>query len=101
MLGGKIAHLGSLVADDVARVGDVLINELLVLDINEGSQEDDAVGNQSETPQGDPLDKPVADEGRKEGLDIVSMSSSSALEREYLHRLWPRCSRRTRCVGTR
>jgi hypothetical protein len=40
----------------------VVINELLVLNIDERSKEDHAVGNQGETPEWHPLDEPVADE---------------------------------------
>lgn len=62
MLGSKVAHLVGLVVDYVACVRDVLIYELLVLNIDEWSKEDDAVGDQSETPERHPLDEPVAEE---------------------------------------
>ena len=70
MLSGHIADLRGLIIDDVARVAEVVINELLVLNVDERGQEDDAVGDKSKTPQRDEFDEPVADEGGEEGLKI-------------------------------
>lgn len=72
MLSGEFAHLIRLVVDDVTGIRDMMVNELLVLDIGERSEEDDRVSNQCQGPKRHPLDEPVADEGGKESLPFVS-----------------------------
>jgi len=71
VLSRKVFHLVGLLVDDVAGIVDVVVNELLVLDVDKWSKEDDTVRNQGKAPQRHPLDEPVADERGNAGLQIV------------------------------
>jgi hypothetical protein len=55
----KISNLSSLSVDDSSGVSDMLINELLVLDIDEGPKESYRSGKETESPEREPLDEPV------------------------------------------
>lgn len=65
---GNGAGLGGLGVDDVGGVLEVLVDELLVGDVDEGQGEGEGGANQGETPVRDQLGKVVADEGSNGGL---------------------------------
>lgn len=68
VLGGEVAQLLGLGVGDVGRVIEVLVDQVLVLDVDEGSEVDDDGGEEEQTPLGSDLDEEVADEGDEEGL---------------------------------
>lgn len=75
MLGGEVLDLVGLLANDVTSVLKVGVNDILVLDVDEGSEIDGACEEQSEAPKGKPLDENVRGEEGEKGLDIVSKRS--------------------------
>lgn len=60
--GGKILDLRSLLVDGSRSAAEVLVDELLVGDIDERSEEQDTVTDQGETPDWHELDEEVGDE---------------------------------------
>ena len=68
VLSSQVPDLACLLSDDGASVVQLLINEPLVLDIDEGSEEDDGGGDEGNAPGWNNLDEKVADQGGGEGL---------------------------------
>lgn len=63
MLSGEVAYLGSLRVDDAMSIGDMMVNEFLVLDIDQGTKISDGSEDEAETPKRSELDEEVGDEG--------------------------------------
>jgi hypothetical protein len=59
MLSCEIAHLCSLRVDDITCLVDVLVDEFLVLEVDERGDECDGCGDETKSPEGNPLDEPV------------------------------------------
>jgi hypothetical protein len=75
---GEILDLASLGVDDISRVVEVPVNQLLVLDIDKRCKEGDASGEKGEAPERKPLDKPVGQEGGNKSLECkLSVGRSS------------------------
>jgi hypothetical protein len=68
VLAGKVLDLLSLSIDQVVALLKLSINDLLVLDIDEGSEVGDSGGNQGQAPERDKLDEEVRNQRRKECL---------------------------------
>lgn len=68
VLRSKILELRGLLVQHPVGLPELLIDELLVLDVDEGAQVDDDRGNQAEAPERKPLDEEVGDERGKEAL---------------------------------
>ena len=68
VLASHVADLVGLGVDDIRRLLDVVVDELLVGRVDERDEEQRRGEDQSEAPVRDDLDEPVGDEGRKEGL---------------------------------
>lgn len=64
----KILDLGGLLVDKVAGVGEVCVNDLLVLEVDKGREVDAGGEDQGKTPKWEPLDEVVGDEGSEESL---------------------------------
>jgi hypothetical protein len=92
VLVGKTLDLSSLLAGDLATLLELGINDLLVLDVDEGSEVGDEGGDQGQAPKRNELDEKVRDQGSKEGLSqrisnyLVSIvepaGSSGIMERQ-------------------
>jgi len=63
MLAGESLDLLALLVDNLGGIGNVMVNELLVHLVDEGSQEEDGGGDKRQTPEWDDLDQVVRDEG--------------------------------------
>ena len=59
MVNCKIFYLVGLRVDNVGSVGNLLINELFVGDIDQGSKIDDGDGNERKTPERKEFNEPV------------------------------------------
>lgn len=57
----EIAHLRSLGVDDTVRVGDVGVDQLAVLDVDQGREEGDGGADEAEAPDGGEFDEEVGD----------------------------------------
>ena len=68
MLGRHVTGLRGLFADDVLSIGDVSVDELAVLDVNERGEEGDGGEEEGETPGWRDLDEEVGDKCCREGL---------------------------------
>jgi hypothetical protein len=68
VLAGKILDLLSLSIDQVVALLKLSINDLLVLDVDEGSEVGDGGSNQGQAPERDKLDEEVRNQRRKECL---------------------------------
>jgi hypothetical protein len=68
MLLRKTLDLSSLLASDLATLLELSIDDLLVLDVDEGSEVGDESGDQGQAPERNELDEEVGDEGREECL---------------------------------
>ena len=101
VLGGDFAELLSLLVGDLGGVVKVGVNKLLVGDVDQRSEVDDAGGDEKQAPLGSDLDEEVADEGSEGGLHTVSMLQV-IFPRQMLdlQQWWPRRSRRRGCAGT-
>lgn len=66
-----LTQLGSLSADDVGGLAEVLVDELLVGLVDERGEEEDGGGDQGKSPVGNDLDKVVGDEGSESGLKSI------------------------------
>lgn len=82
MLVSKTLDLLGLLVGNVVALLQLSINDLLVLDVDEGTEEGNECRDQSQAPERDELDEEVGDEGSKEHLR----------EREISHHV--RCGRR-------
>ena len=68
MLTGKIFNLNSLSADHPMSVIDLFVDKLLVLDVNQWAEEDDASAKKTQTPNWKDLHQVVGDERRSKSL---------------------------------
>jgi hypothetical protein len=73
VLGGDFAELLSLLVGDLSGVVEVSINELLVGNVDQRSEVDDAGGDEEQAPLGSDLDEEVADQSSEESLEDVSV----------------------------
>jgi hypothetical protein len=71
----SLTELGGLRADDLGRLAEVLVDELLVRRVEERGEEEDSGGNQGKAPVGNDLDEVVRDEGGDGGLQTIRTSS--------------------------
>jgi len=101
VLGGDFTELLGLLVGDLGGVVEVGVNELLVGDVDQRSEVDDAGGDEKQAPLGSDLDEEVADEGSEGGLKMVSMLGVISWEIMNLQQWWPKRSRRRECAGTR
>lgn len=80
VVSSKIAELRGLGVDDLACVGELLVNDTLVLDVDQGREVDNRSGNESKAPGRDKLDQEVAEKSGCEsgngGIDILSENYS-------------------------
>jgi len=100
VLGGDFAELLGLLVGDLGGVVEVRVNELLVGDVDQRSEVDNAGGDEKQAPLGSDLDEEVADDGSEGGLQIVSMLEIFSWRMFDLQQWWPRHSRRRECAGT-
>ena len=75
LLLGNGAQLGSLGIDNITGLLELLVDELLVGLVDQGSEENSRGGNQGKAPGGDNLDEVVGQESTKSNLLMVSYSS--------------------------
>lgn len=68
VLGGDFAELLGLLVGDLGGVVEVGVNELLVGDVDQRSEVDNAGGDEKQSPLGSDLDEEVADKGSEGGL---------------------------------
>lgn len=68
MLVSKALDLLSLLVGNVVALLYLSIDDLLVLDVYEGTEEGDKCRDQGQAPEGDELDEEVGDEGSEESL---------------------------------
>lgn len=68
MLVSKLLDLLSLLVGDVVTLLDLSVNDLLVLDVDERTEEGDHGGDQGQTPERNELDQEVREEGSEESL---------------------------------
>lgn len=68
LLDSNLLNLDGLLIDNAGHVADLGIDGLLVLLVDEWSQEEDGRADQRETPEWDNLDQVVGDEGSNESL---------------------------------
>jgi hypothetical protein len=73
VLGGDFAELLGLLVGDLSGVVEVSVNELLVGDVDQRSEVDDAGGDKEQAPLGSDLDEEEANKSSEESLDIVSV----------------------------
>lgn len=73
VLGGDFAELLGLLVGNLSGVVEVGVNELLVGDVDQGSEVDNAGRDEEQAPLGSDLDEEVADEGGEESLENVSV----------------------------
>lgn len=69
LLDSNLLDLNGLLVDNTGHVANLSIDGLLVLLVDEWSQEEDGSSDQRESPEWDNLDQVVGDEGGNEGLD--------------------------------
>ena len=75
MLVGKALDLLSLLVGNVVALLQLSINDILVLDVDEGTEEGNDGRDQSQAPERNKLDKEVGEEGCEEGLGRISQST--------------------------
>jgi len=84
VVSSELFDLCSLLRDHVAGIGELLVNDLLVLDVDEGSKVEGNGGDQGKAPEWDPLDQEVGDEGRdesqKSGPEVLGEEDSLKLD---------------------
>jgi hypothetical protein len=68
MVSREVLYLSSLLVHKLASVCEVSIDNLLVLDVDEGAEVDAGSEDQSKTPKWEPLDEVVGHEGSEECL---------------------------------
>lgn len=78
VLGGDFAELLSLLVGDLGGVVEVGVNKLLVGDVNQRSEVDDAGGDEEQAPLGSDLDEEVADDGSEGGLKNCQYARSGS-----------------------
>ena len=70
MMDGEVANLLGLLADDLAGVVQVVVDELLVGDVGERGEVDDGGEEEGQAPGWGDLDEEVGQEGGGEGLEV-------------------------------
>jgi hypothetical protein len=100
VLGGDFAELLSLLVGDLSGVVEVGVDELLVGDVDQRSEVDDAGGDEEQAPLGSDLDEEVADQSSEESLENVSVRNMEFRKMRNLQQWWPRRSQRRECAGT-
>lgn len=68
LLGCELLNLDGLLVDNTGCVSNLLVDDLLVLLVDEWSEEENGSSDQCKTPERNNLDQVVGDEGRDEGL---------------------------------
>ena len=96
-MGSELLDLLGLLVDDVGRISDVVVDELLVRLVDERCEEEDRGGDKSKTPNRDNLDQVVGEECAEESLAPVSMPSAiigvgSLQQQTQRHFLQKRCA---------
>ena len=66
---GHILHLACLGVDDLGGVGQVGVDELLVVDVDQRAKVGQRGSDEGQAPEGDDLDQPVGEEGGGAGGD--------------------------------
>lgn len=94
VVSGQIADLRGLLGDDLLGVGDVVVDEVLVGDVDERGEVDDGGGDESQAPVWGDLDEEVGEEGGEEGLRRSQSALKSAGGGRDRQRWWHRRSRR-------
>ena len=74
VLGGEVADLGRLLGDDVAGVVQVVVDQVFVLEVDQGSKVDDGREDQEDAPGWGELDEEVGEECGGECLRRVSLT---------------------------
>jgi hypothetical protein len=75
MLAGEIFDLSSLSTDNLWSMVDLCVNELLILNIDQWSEEEGASTEEGQAPKREDLDEVVGDERRSECLRRVELGS--------------------------
>ena len=83
VLAGNTLQLMSLVVDNGLGVGNVGVDELAVVDVDQRTQVSTGNGDEGETPQRQPLDQPV---GRECGRESLLVSTRFHLACKYSYR---------------
>lgn len=68
MLIGKLLGLVCLSVDKLLNLGDLLVDDLAVADVDQGTEVGDGDPDQRQAPDGDNLDEPVRQESGDESL---------------------------------
>lgn len=84
MLACHLPNLLSLLVDDVRRVSKVVVNQLLVGLVDEGTKEQDRGGDQGKTPEWNHFDQIVGEKSAQESLWQVRRATN-ALDRGKTH----------------
>lgn len=77
ILVSKLLDLLSLLVGNVVALLDLSIDDLLVLDVDEGAKESDEGGDQRQSPKRNELDKEVGHEGCEESLEHAKSANRS------------------------
>ena len=73
MVSCHIFELVGLLVDDVGGILQVVIDELFVVDVDEGSKVENGGGNKAEAPERSEFDEPVGDQRSGECLEILGL----------------------------
>jgi hypothetical protein len=71
---GHLFHLGGLCVDDLLQAFDLLVDELLVADLDQGSEKGGCHSDQGQGPEWEILNQPVGDDRGRKGLDHESVN---------------------------
>lgn len=74
VVGSKVLDLGGLGVGNLRDVVDLLVDDFLVVDVDQGCEVDGRDTDQGEAPEGDKLDEEVGQQGNEEGLAQISYS---------------------------
>ena len=75
VLSSKVLYLVSLLANYISSVFELAVDELLVLKVDQRSEEDDTGCDQGHAPEGNNLDEVIGQECSQESLFEISVSS--------------------------
>jgi hypothetical protein len=67
---GNVLELAGLSVDHVCNVLDLLVNDLTVLDVDQGSNESDCGSDESQSPEWNKVNEAIRDESGEEDLEI-------------------------------
>jgi hypothetical protein len=79
---GEILELVGLGADNLLKVGDLLVDDFTVADVHERSEVGNGHGDNSETPERNETDEPVASEGSSESLETYQNTAFGHIARQ-------------------